>query len=413
MDNISRTEQKLQVNLRSLIKSSIWITLSQVVATLSTLALAIVMAKYLSKESYGIYRYIISISTIIGSFTLSGASTAIIQSVSRGFEGELKKWVNILFKWSVIPWGASILTSFYYLINQNYAVSIGVLLVGILYPILSSTLLYSAFLSGKHDFKRMSTFSFIQNILPSIAGILFIPITKNPVILVSIFILTQTLVSIYFYFITTKKFSTNNLVDKTTKSLSIEISIMNTLGIVADQIDKILTFHLFGAAPLAVYALASAIPEQIKGVMKGVETLALPRFAKGDLHAIRKTLLYKMSILGIFVLATIALYIVIAPFLYKLIFPNYLQSIYYSQIYSLSLIVGLAYLPTSILQSKIDALKELRYFGVSSSIFQIISVIFGAYLGGVIGIIFARIITRLFNLIVSTILTFKIKIKES
>jgi O-antigen/teichoic acid export membrane protein len=141
--------------------------------------------------------------------------------------------------------------------------------------------------------------------------------------------------------------------------------------------------------------------------------LALPRFAKGDLHAIRKTLLYKMSILGIFVLATITLYIVIAPFLYKLIFPNYLQSIYYSQIYSLSLIVGLAYLPTSILQSKIDALKELRYFGVSSSIFQIISVIFGAYLGGVIGIIFARIITRLFNLIVSTILTFKIKIKES
>ena len=75
---------------------------SQIIVSCGTFLLAIAFAHFVSKESYGQYKYVLSLAGILGTFTLNGLGTAVVKSVAEGFEGTLRYafWENI--KWSVL-----------------------------------------------------------------------------------------------------------------------------------------------------------------------------------------------------------------------------------------------------------------------------------------------------------------------
>jgi O-antigen/teichoic acid export membrane protein len=73
-----------------LAKGGGWLSIGQVVEKLSALGLAIAFANLIPQETYGTYKYIISLGGIIAIFTLSGLRTAVTQAVARGYEGSLE-----------------------------------------------------------------------------------------------------------------------------------------------------------------------------------------------------------------------------------------------------------------------------------------------------------------------------------
>ena len=116
------------------------------------------------------------------------------------------------------------------------------------------------------------------------------------------------------------------------------ISLMNLFGTLANQLDKILVFHFLGAAPLAVYTFAFAIPEQIKGSYKNLFNIALPRYAELAPEKLRASIINKTIRLTTISILIVIVYILISPYLFMLLFPKYLDSVHYSQIYILGLI---------------------------------------------------------------------------
>ncbi len=54
---------------------------------------------------------------------------------------------------------------------------------------------------------------------------------------------------------------------------------MGLINALAGQLDKIITYHYLGASELAIYSFAVAMPEQIKGIFKNLNTLAFPKFS--------------------------------------------------------------------------------------------------------------------------------------
>jgi O-antigen/teichoic acid export membrane protein len=175
---------------------------------------------------------------------------------------------------------------------------------------------------------------------------------------------------------------------------------MNLLSTVAQQVDKLVVFHYLGAADLAVYSFASALPEQVKNLFGGITTLALPKFVERPFAEIRKNFWNRLWLFtGGITLIALA-YIFVAPFVFDLLFPAYRDAVWFTQLYALSLIpIGNA-LPTTVLQAH-KANRELYILNVLSPVFQIGILIFLTASYGLTGTVMARVIGRFFNFALS------------
>ena len=172
---------------------------------------------------------------------------------------------------------------------------------------------------------------------------------------------------------------------------------MDIISAITSQLDKILVFNYLGAAELSIYVFAIAMPEQMKGLLKNVYTLALPKFTQSDYQENRKSIQIKMLRFSLVLSPVIIIYILTAPFLFRWLFPQYLDSIFYSQIFSISLLSAANSFPIAFLQSQ-RAQKKLYQYNIYSPAIQIIFLFVFIYFFGLMGMIAARVINRFINL---------------
>ena len=163
-------------------------------------------------------------------------------------------------------------------------------------------------------------------------------IIQNVVALVAIYFLVSVIASVWSYHHVISKYQPNEVQDDSMMTYGKHISLMNFFGTIANQLDKILVFHYLGAVNLAIYAFSQAIPEQIKGSFKNLFAIALPKYAVLEDKDLRKSILKKTWQLTIITVFIVLVYIISAPFIFKIFFPLYKEAVIYSQIYMLGLI---------------------------------------------------------------------------
>ncbi len=83
--------KKLKIDAHYLSKGFFWIGISISALFVTTFFRSIIFANFLSPETYGTYRYVLSIIEITTALSLTGASVVISRSVAQGFEGTYKK----------------------------------------------------------------------------------------------------------------------------------------------------------------------------------------------------------------------------------------------------------------------------------------------------------------------------------
>jgi O-antigen/teichoic acid export membrane protein len=172
---------------------------------------------------------------------------------------------------------------------------------------------------------------------------------------------------------------------------------MAVITTAATYLDRILIFHYLGTVQVAIYSVAIAFPEQMKAVLKIVQTLVLPKFSRRNKEEVKKSVRIYSWKLGLAILMAILLYLVGAPYIFDLFFPNYTDSVFYSQLFALSLLTSVAILPNAALQSQM-AQKELYLCNTLTSLLQI-ALLFGlTRTFGLTGVIAARVIGRFVNM---------------
>ena len=225
--------------------------------------------------------------------------------------------------------------------------------------------------------------------------------TKNLYLIILVYFLSLTLTRLYFYFLTVKKYKSNDNNDPQTIPYGKHLSLMNILATVALYIDKLLVFHLLGASALAVYLIALAPIEQFRGTVKIFGVLALPKFSQNNFEETRRTIFKKIYKLDFLMLIIALIYILVCPYFFGLFFPKYLPSIFYSQLLSLTLVLSSpVIILNSLLQSQ-QKTKELYSYSIFTSLFQIAVLFIFGYLFGLVGIIASRFVSNLFNLVYS------------
>lgn len=398
------SEKYTKTDMVYLTKGSFWITFSQFFLSISSLILAIAFAHFVPKEIYGEYKFIISLGGILSTLMLSGVATAVLQSVAKGYESSLKQgfWFNL--RWSWIFSLAGLILAIYYFLNKNNTLGFSLLIISSLSPIWYSTNLFSSFLSAKKDFKRNSLyFDLYSNLFPFLCLLVTMFFFKSSLVLILVYFLSNTLIGIFFYLYVIRIYNPKEGRDPGLEKYSKHLSFMNILSGVANNLDQVLVFHYLGAVNLAIYNFAIAIPNRTKGVMNGLNILMFPKYTERPENDIKKGINKKIFRLFLFFLVIITVYIILAPYIFKILFPKYIEAVNYSRLFSLSLF-GLAFWPVYTYLSAKKKIKEQYISTVISNIVQILTVFIGVYFWGLIGVVIARVIARISNGLVNYLL---------
>lgn len=397
-DFLRSTEKYTKTDMIYLAKGGFWLFMLQFVSAGASLILSVVLARTIPKETFGTYKYIISIAGLLSAFTLTGLGTAVTQAIANGKDGTLKWAYRTNIKWSFGFVALSIIGAVYYYFNDNTTLSLSLVFIALFIPITNSSSLYSSYYNAKKRFKEFGILGSLRFIIPTISLIVTAFSTNNPLIIVFVYFLSNAIAAYIIYRITIQREHVSSESEHSgTLTYSKHLSSMSVIGIVADNLDKVIIFQLVGSAELAMYTFATAIPTQIKGVLKNVYTLAFPKFAVKENALIKKILpgaILRFTSVTIVIVLT---YIVFAPFIFKILFPEYTNAIIYSQVFALSLLFYSSVLVSAGLQSKgmVSALYKINTY---NSLVKIILVIGLAYFYGVWGVIFSRVASEAISL---------------
>ena len=319
-------------------QSGFWLGLGQAFYALIAFTSSLFFANLISKDIYGNYKFIIATTSILAGLSLTGMGSVVTQGVAQGFEGILKNAVRSTLRFGSIIVLVALCISTYYFIHGNNILGFSMLIAGLSLPLSQAFTLYGNYLMGKKEFQKVTLYATGSQLLNTFGLIIVAILTKNIVFMVLIYFALNTLSTIWAYKHTLKLFHVSDTHDHTLIPYGKHLSVMGFFGTVANQFDKILIFHYLGAFQLAVYAFAQAIPDQAKGVLKSIFNLAIPKYAELSEEDMRKSIMNKFAQLTALTALGILLYILTAKFIFAILFPKYLEAVFYSEIYILGLI---------------------------------------------------------------------------
>lgn len=400
------SERYTKTDMVFLAESGFWLNLNFVFVSLFSFLLSVAFANLLTKTEYGTYQYVLSISSLLAAFTFSGFNTAIIQATARGFEGTLRASMRPQLLWNIVPALAALAWSGYYALLGNPVLALGIACVGLSLPIVNTFNSYSAFLSGKQEFRIQSLYAIAGSAAyyACIFGAIFLVPRALPLVVVNLVVTAAA--SVFFYVRTIRRFKPGPATDPEALPYARHLSLMNALTMTANQVDNILVFHFLGAANLALYSIASLLPERLGSVFKPALLAAIPRFAQRGLMAVRGNIGRRLFLLFLATLIAAVAYALVAPLFFRLVYPAYGDAIPYSQLYALTFVSFVG----SLVNSAFFAHRKVRELYVLNSavpLFQIalqaISIIFF----GLWGLIGAKVVSSAVSSLVGVALMYR------
>lgn len=333
------SEKWAKTDMVYLAKGGFWLTLGQIISSISGITLGIAFANLLPKDTYGQYKYILSIVGLLSIPTLSGMGTALLQAIARGYEGSIIPALKTKLKWGLISSIASFVLSAYYYYNHNLTLTFSFIIAGFFIPLMNAFGIYGPLLNGRKLFQISTKYNIIIKTTATFLMIAVLLFTKNLFIILLAYFAPYTFLRILFFLITLKKIKPNKKEKKDTISYGKFLTAVRILALIGNQLDKILLWHYVGAVQLAIYSFARAMPNQILSLLKSISSpLIQPKFAAGDTKQIKKSFPTKIIRLFLVVFIIVFLYIISAPFIFKFLFPKYSESIIYSQLFALLLL---------------------------------------------------------------------------
>ncbi len=349
---------------------SFWWIVGRVFSFLASFLILMAFSRFAPKEVYGAYQYIISMAAMIGILTLPGIDTALVRAVAQQKEKTFFLCEKEKLKFGFFGFLVFLAISLWYFFHKNFELGLSFLIAGIFYPLLAIFSLYLAFWQGKKRFDLQNKYFIFHNFLAALIFFGFIFFKPKTVWVIFGYFFAFSFSTFLFWVLTRKKVNRETEEDKEPISFGKHITIMGAPASLAAQIDNAILWQVAGAKPLAIYAYALRLVERISELIP-FSALALPKMAEKDVKKVKKSIFDKfLKLFPVSFLIFLA-YWLICPYFFKIFFPAYLDSVFYSQILALTLIFSpFSFLATSFLaQAK---KRELYILSVAPQILKIV-----------------------------------------
>ncbi len=403
-DFLRRGDAIFKTDVVYLLKGGSWLGFGQVVATGSSLALAILFANLLPPATYGTYKYILSIAGLLGITTLSGVNLSFAQAAARGAEGTFLPALHAKIRWGLIGLSIALSMAGYYLLQENTTLAIALCIAAIFIPLTDPLSLFTVYLQSKKQF-RESILSFsITQILACGTTALTLLFTDNLFVILISYFAPFTLLRYFFHRRTLRRFPPNGAVDPAVISQGKHLSFIGLASSAAAYLDDIIIFQTIGAAPVALFGLASAPIEQVRALGKNLPTLALPQLTHRSIQEINALLYPRLLFFALLGVGFAGAYSLFAPYLFAWIFPHYVDGVFISQLFAF--IMALQFpgqFFSAVMQSKIDRIPQSwLYWGSVPQVLLVGSLLVLTPLFGLYGVIASKYIQQLGGLIITT-----------
>lgn len=396
-----RIQEYLQLDLRYIISGGFWLTTGQTAVTLSSLVVAYVFANYADPQTFGTYKYVLSMAGLLTIPTLRGINHAYTQAVARGYEGGYSHFLRVRIRWGLFGSLGSIILSLYYFYNGNDLLGISFLIVSFFIPFFETFGFYTSLLQGRRMFRESAKYVTVSRLIPLPILCLTIYYSGDLFLILLSYFLPLTLTQFVLERHTTLKHQPNEQVDDSVLSYGKHISIAGAFTGATRYFDTLILFTFINAPAVAIYTLAAAASDQIIAQYKSLPALIMPKLASKSGQDIHSTFWKRLSLLSLLSFGVACLYVLLTPIFFEWFFPNYTSSIIYAQLLSVVLFLSL---PSSfiggLVQSRLDITpKNMLYWRILPRAVFVISLLLLVPFYGILGAVLSRIIMSVVTII--------------
>ncbi len=325
-------EKKIGIDLRYMLSGGFFLTLTQISSAIIGLFLTVAFANLLPVAAYGTYRYVLAAYSLIAIAALPGIDTAVLQSISQGKEGAFLAGVRAKFKWGLLGTALSLAFAAYEYAQTSHVMGFIFIVVAIALPFMESFSLYAAFFNGKRLFASWTLVEIVSQSVSAVALIATMFLTKNVVILMIAYFLPYVLTRIAVTIFVVRHNKENDTEDSEMFAYGRSMTVFQILSRFMAAADQIVLYHFLGPAQVAIFSLATAVPNRMQSVFRVSGTLSFPKFAQRNSQEVAQTLPRRMFWFVLAILAVCIVYVFLAPYMFKYIFPKYLPSLAFSKI---------------------------------------------------------------------------------
>lgn len=384
----------LGFDVRFFAKNATIVTISYGVTVLRGLITGYLVARIFPRELYGQYQFILTAVGTVGAISLPGIINALSRAVARGEKGVIIPVARIQFCIALVA-AMILLGAIPFLPEERKMLWPLFVLAAVIFPVSqTASTLFTAVTVGNARFDVSLKANIAWSSVMAIATLGIIFLHPSAALLYTAATTLPALSYLWF---------SRPLVERTTPEptvrhiiqYGIQLTLVSLPVSLSWYIDKLMISALFGLNQLAVFTVAILIPEQAKSLTKELFPISFSIQSKGEdtfhrrkrlIHAVfRATLLFSIGIVA---------YIIAAPWIYSLLFPNYPEAIFLSQLAAAMLIMQPTALTTQYLeaQAMLSALRKTQW--ISASVFAA-SLVILIPLWGLAGAILCRGILRL------------------
>lgn len=422
MELINRYKYKGQVFLKSKFdrEGAGWLFLQQVLIAPMSILTTVLLTHFLSIESYGYYKYIISIYGIIAIFSFSGIYSIATLNMQRGQDNffALGFKYKKLLRW--IPAIISLGVAGYYFYMGNSFLATFFLINIFSYLIVDTYDFYLVALQGRGDYRanmKYATLYYLCSTFPPAITAIF---TQN---LYFIFIAMYLAQGIYRYAtfqlvkqrfgLKLQNLNTHGIDEGEIKEFrkeSLSITFTGALGNAQVNASGVIIFNRLGAADNAIYSIALTFADFVSGMIGSTMTkiqLVLSRITKSKGYT-KDSDKEKISLVrGLFKkyfwfsLISAILCALMLPLVYKFLFPKYYFSYHYAVVYCIS-ILAVALTPAYQYLYEKRLFKSINIIQGITLIVNLVLLFFSAMYFGIWGAIIVAIVMRFVNNMIYT-----------
>ncbi|MBI5397725.1 MAG: oligosaccharide flippase family protein [Verrucomicrobia bacterium] len=238
------------------------------------------VGRFLPVKTYGEFQFFCAVLMTLGIFTLPGGKTAVVQSVARGYDGSLVEYVRVRIRHSLAGSGVLLAMTGWYFVRGGHEYAFCFALLAVAFPFYFSFNSFGYYLIGK---QRFSQLSISQNLLTFSLAIVQVVVAMTwPHFgaMMAALMVVGVGGNYLFYRRARREIAADGPRDPHMMAYAKQMTLTVVVGMVAGQIDRLALFWLLGQEPVAAYAIAVMIPEQLASLSDTFSSVALPFFSR-------------------------------------------------------------------------------------------------------------------------------------
>ena len=387
------SERHIKTDMVYLVQGGSWLGIAQIAASAGAFITTLVLANVLDPILLGEYRFLIAGFGILCILALPGTRTALRESTPKGYRGNLTAAFSLMQRWGTFAALAALGIATYYFINENVQLTIGFLIIALALPFNHAATAYLEYLTALKELRKVALYTLVTRValvITILSAVFLFP--QYAWAILAAFLLGSIIPNLIFHQKTKKEFiRPSDVSDPGLPRYAKHLSAMSSLDLVAGQLDKVFVWTLIGPTGLALFYIAHTLPQEIMRFLGIAPILAFAKFGARRPHEIRKTLLPKLLKYLVFIGVGVGVYILIAPYLFALLFPKYPEAVMFSQVLALAAL-GAAFLPIKTYLTTIKATKSLYILSLTTPAIRIGSAIVLISIFGVWGAVYSLLI---------------------